>query len=203
MGDNYFLAEYTTRRLKDQKVIEQLRKGNTAVFKELYNHYPMIRNMVIKNSGTDEDAKDLFQNALIVFYKKAISPDFVLTAKISSYLYAVCDNNWKKKLTRDKSRHHGNLDNINESSHSTEMEIDVDHHPKPSIKETVDQLLEEIGEPCKSILIMHEYKKLSMKEITKALGYANDHTTRQQKYKCIQKLKKLIPNEVKQAFIGA
>lgn len=160
----------------------------------------MVKSLVLKNSGTDEDAKDLFQNALIVFYKKALDREFVLTAKISSYLYAVCDNNWKKKLSRDKSRHHSDIDDIQERKHAEEMVIDIDNNESPSIKDAVDDLLETIGDPCKSILIMHEYQKLNMKEITVAMGYANEHTTRQQKYKCIQKLKKIIPEELKQAY---
>lgn len=170
------------------------------MFKALYDYYPMVKSLVLKNSGTEEDAKDLFQNALIIFYKKAIDRDFVLTSKISSYIYAVCDNNWKKKLTRDKSRHHSDINDLQERTHAEEMIVDMDNQNIPSIKDTVDELLETIGEPCKSILVMHEYQKLNMKQITEALGYANEHTTRQQKYKCIQKLKKLIPTELRQAY---
>ena len=55
-------------KLRDDKILSQLRKGNKEMFQELYLYFPMVRKMIIARGGSEEDAKDLFQNALIKFY---------------------------------------------------------------------------------------------------------------------------------------
>lgn len=186
-------------KLNDQDIISELRKGNNSVFQELYAHFPMIQSMVLKNNGTKEDAKDLFQNALIIFYKKAIDKNFQLTSRISSYLYSVCDKNWKKKITRDKNMFQSDVTELNHLGSDDEPKVEV--HKGKALKDYIDDLLDRIGEPCKTILIMHEYQKLSMKIITEKMGYANEHTTRQQKYKCLLKLKKMVPATIAQEYL--
>lgn len=187
-------------KLSDQDIVKELKNGNTRVFKNLYDHFPMIASMVIKNNGSKEDAKDLFQNALIIFYKNVLKPDFQLTAKLSSYLYAICDRNWKKILTRDKHRHQSDIDNITPPQVSPK-EFELASSQTKSLKDFLQEILENIGEPCKSLLIMHEFQKLNMTEIKEKMGYANEHTARQQKYKCIQKIKKSIPKEVALTYL--
>jgi len=180
-------------KITDQQIVTELKAGNTRIFGEVYKCFPMIRSMVLKNSGTEEDAKDLFQNALVIFYKNVQKPDFELTAKISSYLYSICDKNWKKILTRDKNRNHSNLENVDQGSE--EMDIELKNEDRPSLAQYIRNVLQQIGEPCYSIILLHEFDKVDMNTIKERMGYANAHTARQQKYKCIQKLKKMIPRK--------
>ena len=179
--------------MTDQTIIQELKKGNSIVFENLYRHFPIIRTHILKNNGSEEDAKDIFQNALIVFYKKAISPQFELTSKISTYLFSVSKNLWLDVLKSKKTT----LNNIPEIS--SEYQED---EPSLPIENYIANKINELGEPCISILVMHSYNNLSMAEITHKLGYANEHTTRQQKYKCLQRLKKLIPYQEIQAYLN-
>ena len=59
--------------------------------------------LVTSNSGTEYEAKDIYQEALIVLWQKAVSNNLVLTSKLSTYLYSICQNLWRKELDR-KSR---------------------------------------------------------------------------------------------------
>ena len=106
--------------MKDDQIIEQLKLGNHTVFKHLYNHYGIVENYILKNSGNKEDAKDIFQNALIIFYKKAISSEFELTSKISTYIFAIAQNLWLKKLRDNKK----NVVSLNEQH--IELEANTD-----------------------------------------------------------------------------
>ena len=57
----------------DEDILERIRKGDERAIDFLYKkHYRMMVNMIIKNNGSEEEAKDIFQEALIVFWKKAI-----------------------------------------------------------------------------------------------------------------------------------
>ena len=187
--------------MTDEKKIEELRKGNHSVFKHFYKHFSMIETMILNNNGTKEDAKDIFQNTLIVFYKNALNPNFVLQAKISTYLYSVSKRLWMRKLKKDKPHLEMSITNDHDFKLLHENQIKLVETPPTPLHEYIIKKLDELGEPCKSIIVMHEYNKLKMSEITTKLGYANEHTTRQQKYKCLLKLRKMIPIEVKEAYI--
>ncbi len=187
--------------MEDQNVIELLKKGDHSAFKVLYDHYPMIKNMVLSNSGSEEDAKDLFQNVLIAFYKNVKKGDFILTSKISTYLYSIANNLWLKQLSNKNKKYVTNLDKAKELV-KEEQHFEFQETKKMSLREFIFDKLDKIGEPCKSILLLHEYEKLSMQQISIKLGYANEHTARQQKYKCIQRLKKIIPLEAKTVYLS-
>ena len=180
--------------MRDQLIIDELRKGNQSIFGVLHEYYSPIESHVIQNKGSKHDAKDIFQNALIIFYKKAIVPDFELNAKISTYLFGVSKNLWLNQLRSRKRKE--NTTNINEPSEELKIEIGSDDF---DLEVYITNKIEQLGDPCLTLLIMHTYKKLSMDQIAKELGYANNHTARQQKYKCLQRLKKSIPfDDIKQ-----
>src|SRR5688572_26893886 len=88
----------------DELIVSELRKtNNTMVLSELYRtHYPMILNLVCSNSGTEQEAKDVYQESVIAFYERIRQPDFILTCKIGTYLYAVCRRLWLKRLSEKK-----------------------------------------------------------------------------------------------------
>jgi len=61
-------------------------------------NFPVILRMVQQNNGSDDDAKDLFQEAMIILYEKVQQGDFDLYSKLKTFLYAVCRRLWQKKL---------------------------------------------------------------------------------------------------------
>ena len=183
--------------MTERQIIEKLKSGDHTVFGQLYNHYGLIENYILKNSGDKDDAKDVFQNKLIVFYKKVLIENFELSSKISTYLFSIAKNLWLKKLRDEKFKRI----KLEEHHHESE-EINTTVVPKISLKEYLKNKLVELGEPCLSILLMHSYEKLSMSTITEKLGYANEHTTRQQKYKCLKRIRKMIPEEEKNLYLS-
>ena len=82
----------------DELIVSEIKKRNEVALRELYKtHYPMIVNLICTNSGTEQEAKDIYQEAVIAFYEKVQSPGFTLTCKIKTYLYAVCRRLWLKR----------------------------------------------------------------------------------------------------------
>ncbi len=182
--------------MSDQLIIDELRKGNTKAFSLVYNFYPLIENYILKNSGSKEEAKDIFQNALLVFYQNVKQPGFELTSKLSTYLFGICKNNWLKEL-----RNKRNTIEINEETHQVETEEHQEVNEKRVI-DYVQEKLRELGDPCKSLIIFHEFHRLKWEAIAKKMNYATAHAARNQKYKCLVRLKKMIPEQLKNALIG-
>ena len=93
--------------------------------------------MVITNSGTEEEARDVYQDALVVFWQKARSGNLVLTSKMSTYIYSICQNLWRKELDRKKRL-------SNEEKDMGEMP-DQD---SPEREKIIAQCLDQLGEPA-------------------------------------------------------
>jgi RNA polymerase sigma factor (sigma-70 family) len=175
----------------DELIIGELRKGNNGIaLKELYKaHYPMIVNLVCSNTGSEQEAKDIYQECLIAFYEKIQRPDFTLTCKIRTYLYAVCRRLWLKKLA-EKKRFNVSID-LGESFPSVEDEIsDLEQDEKRFT--FMAQSLEGLGEPCRSIVEDFYIHDRSMDEIRDRHGYSSAESAKNQKYKCLQRLRKLF-----------
>jgi RNA polymerase sigma factor (sigma-70 family) len=152
-------------------------------------HYSMIQNLVISNNGTSDDARDIFQEAIIVLYEKAKSGSFELHAQLKTYIYAVCRRLWLKKLAH-YNRFSGDLANAPESI-ATSDDLEMYEHRTADF-EMMELALQNLGEPCKELLESYYIRKKNMSEIAKEFGYTNADNAKNQKYKCLMRLKKIF-----------
>lgn len=174
----------------DELIVGQLRNKNERALSELYkNHYPMVLKLVVENSGTEDDAKDIYQEAVIAFYQRVQQADFVLTCKIATYLYAVSWRLWLKKLSGKKRF----TLKVHETEQFLQVEEEItnieDENKRIAIMKTS---LEGLGQPCSSIIRDFYMNALTMEEICAKFGYTNADNAKNQKYKCLQRLKKLF-----------
>ena len=89
--------------MNETEIFERICKGDEKALEFLYKkYYRMMTKLVITNSGTEDEARDVYQDALIVFWQKATSGNLVLTSKMSTYIYSICQNLWRKELDRKK-----------------------------------------------------------------------------------------------------
>ena len=149
----------------------------------------------IRNGGGDEeDAADVFQEAMVVLYEKAQREDFRLTCKIGTYLFAICKHLWYKKLERRK-RQPGAMpyDAGNDEGADWAYEEDTAAHRERELHyQHLDAALEQLGEPCRSLLKAFYHDDKSMQEIAGDFGYTNPDNAKTQKYKCLTRLKKIF-----------
>ena len=140
-----------------------------------------MTRIVLSNNGTEEEAKDVYQEALLALWQKAARGELVLTSKTSTYLYSICLNQWRKELDR-KSRL---------SSEEIDGEDYQQHEAKERLK-IVKDCIEQLGDVCKSVLTYYYFDGLSMQDIAKKMKFANTDTAKTKKYKCKKKLDSLI-----------
>jgi len=171
--------------MKDHEILARIGKGDEAALDYLYKeHYRMMIKIVLNNNGTEEEAKDIYQDALIVFWQKAVKSDLVLTSKISTYIYSICLNLWRKELDR-KSR-------LIHDEHETAVEVDYEVEERGEI---VRQCIGELGDVCKRILTYYYFDEMNMNEIAEKLNFANTDTAKTKKYKCKKRLDQLIKSK--------
>ncbi|PTX18017.1 RNA polymerase sigma factor (sigma-70 family) [Pontibacter mucosus] len=174
----------------DEAVIEGIRRSDERALAHLYKlYFPMISHFILSNSGTDDEAKDIYQEGVIVFYEKIRDNSLELTCQIKTYLYSVCRRLWLKRLA-EKGRYATRLD---ESEGFVPVEEDTQRHEEQEKQFGVmGEALEQLGEPCRSLLEDYYIRMQNMQDITDKFGYTNTDTAKNQKYKCLQRLKKIF-----------
>lgn len=174
----------------EELIISEIRKKNDRVLHQLYKtHYPMILNLVITNSGTEPEAKDVYQEAIIAFYERLQQKDFVLTCKIKTYLYAICKNKWLKCLS-EKKKTPMRIDNTETFPEVADEISSLEENERQFL--AMKKSLGELGEPCSTILQDFYIHNLTMEQISDKFGYTNADNAKNQKYKCLQRLKKIF-----------
>lgn len=154
-------------------------------------NFPMILQLVINNNGNEDDAKDIYQEAIIILYNKVRAGGFELNSKLKTYIYSVCRRLWLKRLTQ-KSRYAGDIQDFQDY---IPIEEDVTIHERRELEfSKMEAVLSTLGEPCKTIIQDFYMHNRSMQDISEKFGYTNTDNAKNQKYKCLQRLKKLFFN---------
>ena len=168
--------------MKDHEILAKISKGDESALEYLYRrYYKMMTKIVLVNNGTEDEAKDIYQDALVVFWQKAVSGKLVLTSKISTYLYSICLNLWRKELDR-KSR----------ISHEEKDGEDYQNYEQKERVKIIRECLNELGDICKKLLTYHYFDGMSMNDIAEKLNFANTDTAKTKKYKCKKRLDQLV-----------
>ena len=180
----------TYERLLLQGMARNDKKAIEPIYKDIYN---LVQALVINNNGTSEDAKDIFQEAMIVLYEKVQSGTFELNCQIKTFVYSVSKRLWLKRLMQQ---------NRFSISDGHEESIPVDEEMEEHEKRNTEFIMMEramggLGEPCKSLLEAFYLQKKSMQEIALSFGYTNSENAKNQKYKCLMRLKKLFFSQYK------
>ena len=172
----------TGLEVNEKELFERIQKGDEKALEFIYKkYYRMMTKLVITNSGTEEEARDVYQDALVVFWQKARSGNLVLTSKMSTYIYSICQNLWRKELDRKKR-----LSNEEKDSSET-MDLEG-----PEREKIIASCMDQLGETCRKVLMYYYFDEMSMQEIADKLGFANTDTAKTKKYKCKQKLDELV-----------
>ena len=171
--------------MKDSEILERISQGDEQMLDHLYKkYYRMMTKIVLSNNGTEDEAKDVYQEALLAFWQKAASGKLVLTSKISTYLYSICLNQWRKELDR-KSRL--SSETVDGAEHQT-------HDSKERLKIVMD-CIGQLGDVCKRVLTYYYFDGLGMPDIAEKMNFANTDTAKTKKYKCKKKLDSLIKSK--------
>jgi len=174
----------------DSEIVLGILNNSELGLKKLYTTYfPMILKLIINNNGNEDDAKDIYQEAVIVLYNKIKTGEFELSSKLKTYIYSVCRRLWLKRLVQI----HRFGGDIRDFEDYQPVDDDIEKHNDKDLQFLkMESALQLLGEPCKTIMEDFYIHNRSMQEICERFGYTNADNAKTQKYKCLQRLKKLF-----------
>lgn len=175
----------------EASIIDGIARRQNEVLEYVYNtYYPMVRHLVIYNNGTDEDATEVFQEAIIVVFEKIISNELDLNCSLKTFLYSISRNLWLQHLERinrqvsfEDIEKHLVLD-------ESEMYDDFQYHRKKIYQKHFMALTEK----CRRILELYFMNK-SFDEIADVMGFSSRRYAIKRKYECAKSLFSRIYND--------
>ena len=180
----------------ERQLLYKLSQGDRKATEQVYSqNYSIVTKWLYKNGCTVDDADDVFQEGMMVLFGKVQEAEFSLSCTINTYLFAICKHVWYKKLQQIKKAPATYFDDTHEdapmSAIAAEEELNV-HHERETHFGYLESALEQLGEPCRSLLQAYYHKDMSMHQIAANFGYTNPENAKTQKYKCLTRLKKLF-----------
>ena len=182
------------RKYSDQELIQLLasanNKDNDQALRYMYIHYfDLIQELVLKNSGTAENVADIFQDGLIAIYNKAKDPQFQLTSSLATFLYTICRNLWFKQIRAEKRE--VRLEDT-ALQIADDQELNLQALIRTERGDLIADLMEQMGEDCKNILLYFYYEQLRMKEIVKRMNISSEAVAKNKKANCMKTLRKKV-----------
>jgi RNA polymerase sigma factor (sigma-70 family) len=173
----------------DNKLIQQLlsplaglsQKGWQDVYK---NCFPVVRAVVLKHNGSEQDAIDIFQDGLLVFNRNLKNGKFRGDSSVRTYIFSICKNLWLKEF--QKKQKQATIDPYLLNDETTD-----DFNYLKNI-EVVTQLMSELQEDCRKILIEYYYNNKSMIELKDIFNVNSVQAAKNKKWRCLGYLVKLF-----------
>jgi RNA polymerase sigma factor (sigma-70 family) len=163
---------------------------NTAILSIYRQHAESVSSFIMSRGGSQQDAEDIFQDTVVAFIEVVKKGSFRQESSIRTFLTAIARNTWFNEL--NKRKRSGEREKHYESGRE-QQEEDVSHSISDrEVKQQLRELLDQLGESCRKILILFYYENLSMREMLDQLPYENEQVVRNKKYKCLQQLTEII-----------
>lgn len=147
--------------------------------------YPMVRHYVQQRDGSPEDAQDVLQEAIIVFYEQVLQEQLVLTASATTYLMGICKNLWRRERDRRNRQPAGPPAEANPALAEIETE------PTAVALNLVD-FVAQLGAKCQAILVAFYYFGQPLTRIAEQHTYRTVRSATVQKFKCLERLRKSL-----------
>jgi len=175
---------------EDARLLDGIRRGDEETLVLLYRLCDgPVRRYVAANNGTQDDADDMLQEALVILWERVRDGRFEYTARLSTFVVGTVRNLWLRRLARARREF---------PSHGTvEMAADPGNSPLDTMIDgerarAVHDALQKIGEPCRTILLLFYWEQSTMDEIASRLGFANAETAKARKYQCKKSLQQIL-----------
>ncbi|GAB4417884.1 MAG: hypothetical protein OHK0039_28730 [Bacteroidia bacterium] len=181
-------------RLTDQELLDRLRASveqqQNEALSFLDRHcYKPVERWILNNSGSRADARDTFQDGIIILFRKVREPSFQLTGSLQSYLTSICRKRWLKRLSSRKVIPVGEIFDQHQAGTIPEEEAWLEENERDNL---LIRLIGQLKTECRSILLLTYYERMRTREIIKIMNISNEQVARNKRSKCMNSLRKMI-----------
>ena len=159
-------------------------------YKSIYTScFPMVRSMVLKNGGDVDNARDIFQEAIMVLYQNTSKEKFQLNVTTCTYLYSIARNKWLQHI-----RDTGKITRLDLTHDRDDGSDSIENDLRKQQQRLLIKHLNQLGEKCRTIL-KHYFEGMQGEEITKEMEFSSYQYYRVAKNRCTENLKQLMQKD--------
>jgi RNA polymerase sigma factor (sigma-70 family) len=168
-----------------EKLIEGIAHGDHEILSYIYKeNFRIIKHLVTSNKGNVTDAKDIFQETMVIIYRKIRENNLEITSSLNTFIYAVARILWLKELVLRRK----NLEIYDtEDNFISKVPNIVDLIEKNERLKLFREKFEDLSEDCKKVIRMF-LNKVPVKDITHIMGYSSEQHTKNRHYRCKKSL---------------
>ena len=177
--------------MNEEVIINKIKDGDRDQLAIIYKAYrsEFIAWICSHFQCSRDDARDVYQVSILILYENIINDRLLqLKSSIKTYLFAIGKNKFLE-MKKEESRLQGNVNGA---------DIEIEEVASWEIEEREEKLemvaegMNDLGEPCKTLLELYYHHGMSMEEIAERLSYKNRETTKNLKYKCLKRMRKIF-----------
>ena len=178
---------------KQHRLIEAIGRNDQQALKSLYqSNYVKVERYIVSNSGSTQEAKDIFQDAFLALYQNIRANKFILNSEtaLEGYLFTIAKNKWKDHFRNAKFK---KTNRISDGLSATLTANDHSISEEDELQIKIDNAMEafnKLGEECKELLTLFYFNKQSLREIANHQNLT-EASARNKKYRCLQHLKSI------------
>ncbi len=178
----------------DEQILKGILRHDNLILQYIYKqYYYKVNYFIKKNSGNEEDASDIFQEAIIVIYRKLKENDLIFqNSSFQGYLFSVCRFLWLKQLKRRRDEKEKIEETIpfQEDLYDDNLITIIEKNEKYGLYQ---KHFNNLSTDCQKLLQLF-FEKVPLKEIANIMGYKGEKYAKKRKYIC----KEILINRIKQ-----
>jgi DNA-directed RNA polymerase specialized sigma24 family protein len=168
----------------EMEPVTRCETDSKQLFERLYiEAFPKAARFISKKHGSFDDAKDIFQDALVIYYEKSRETDFDIKITADAYLLGIVKHLWFRKFHKDQRQ--SSLPDFIENIPLPENNVAIN-------SKRLLNLLEKTGKKCMDLLRSIYYEEHPVKDIVRSSDYSTEHSVSVQKYKCLEKIRDIV-----------
>jgi RNA polymerase sigma factor (sigma-70 family) len=175
----------------DDSILRGLKEQRSDSIRYFYREFfPVAKSIVEKNSGSYQDAEDVFQDGIIALYQKIQAEPLKLNCSLKTFFFSMCRNIWMTRLER-KWRLLYQDDMVSEAVEEYDViPIELNEEKLEKTRLYQSHFLS-LPDDCQRILLMF-LAKTSLKHIAEIMGFKDVYYAKTRKYLCKNMLRKRI-----------
>ena len=178
--------------MTDSELVDRIKRNDPTGLSSIYETYrsEFVHWMMKFQKCEVEDARDFYQAAILILYENILADKVQMhSSSLKTYLFGI-----GKNLSRQQYRSEIRKKNAG-AEHYMMNYILEDAEDKMTEEQHIEQIRQQfqnLGDQCQQVLSLYYFERRSMEEISATLGYKNPETTKNQKYKCMERLRRMV-----------
>ncbi|MEL6923563.1 MAG: sigma-70 family RNA polymerase sigma factor [Bacteroidota bacterium] len=177
----------------DEKILKGIAAADNESVRQLYDMaLPAVIRWVRENNGSEADARDIFQEAVLALFRKLEGGELVLSCTLKSFVRIMCRNLWLTRIRNRKKFAERPMEEVELVSLDEDLIQQLEQSEK---RQLFFKHFDALEGNCRQILQWF-FDKVPLKQIAQQLDTSESYI-KKRKFICKERLVKAVQQDPK------